>query len=79
MSAVIPIFEPSQELFRLQLSAVLEAMGMTTDGLTSIKLTPITTAEKEALTDAAGLVVYDSDLDKLCVNTGAGWQTVTST
>ncbi len=37
-----------------------------------------TTAEKTALTADEGTIIYDTDLDKLCVKTAGGWQTVTS-
>jgi len=39
----------------------------------------VTTAQKNAITGASeGLVVFDTDLQKLCVNTSTGWQTITS-
>ena len=39
----------------------------------------MTTAEKTAIaTPAAGLMVYDTTLNKMCVYTGAAWQTITS-
>jgi len=39
----------------------------------------MTTTQKNAIgTPAAGLVIYDTDLNKLCVYTGAAWQTITS-
>lgn len=38
----------------------------------------ITTAERLTLTPPAGTVVFDSDLKKLCLYTGTGWQTITS-
>jgi hypothetical protein len=77
----VNVYEPSEVLFRRQLAAFLGGIGTDsgTGGLTSIRLLPITTSEKNALTDAAGLLVYDSDLDKLCVNNGVTWETVTST
>lgn len=37
-----------------------------------------TTAEKTALTPAKGWVVFDTTLNKLCVYTGAAWETITS-
>lgn len=38
----------------------------------------MTTAQKNAITSpAAGLMVYDTDLNKLCVYTTT-WQTITS-
>ena len=39
----------------------------------------MTTAEKNAIvTPAAGLIVYDSTLNKLCVRTAAAWETIQS-
>jgi hypothetical protein len=38
----------------------------------------LTTAEKTASTAVAGQVVFDTDLAKLCVYTGATWETITS-
>jgi hypothetical protein len=37
-----------------------------------------TTAEKVTLTNRAGWLIFDSTLGKACINTGAGWQTITS-
>ena len=77
---VIPIYEGNEQLFRRQLSALLEAAGIGTGGVfAAVQLSPITTTQKNALANSAGLLVYDTTLDKLCINTGAGWQTVTST
>ncbi len=38
----------------------------------------MTTTEKNAIANTAGLVVFDTTLAKLCVNSGAGWETITS-
>lgn len=39
----------------------------------------MTTAQKTAISpNRAGNMVYDTDLGKLCINTGAAWETVTS-
>lgn len=38
----------------------------------------VTTAQKNALTAVPGQLVFDTTLGKLCVYTGAAWQTVTS-
>lgn len=39
----------------------------------------MTTTQKNAIsTPAAGLVVYDTDLGKLCVRTASAWETITS-
>jgi len=37
-----------------------------------------TTVQKNALVVSPGALVFDTTLDKLCVYTSAGWQTVTS-
>ena len=38
----------------------------------------VTTTQKDAISATAGLVVYDTTLSKLCVYTGAAWETITS-
>ena len=58
----------------IQASAILQA-DSTTQGFLPPR---VTTIQKNAIaTPAAGLVVYDTDLNKLCVYTTA-WQTITS-
>lgn len=42
------------------------------------KLPNMTSAQKNAIANTAGLMVFDTDLGKACVNNGAGWQTITS-
>jgi hypothetical protein len=37
----------------------------------------MTTAQKTAIANTAGLIVFDTTLGKLCINSGSGWQTVT--
>jgi hypothetical protein len=37
-----------------------------------------TTTGKNALANKKGQVIFDTDLGKLCVNTGSGWETITS-
>lgn len=37
-----------------------------------------TTAERTSLTDKAGQIVFDTDLSKLYLNTGAGWEEIQS-
>jgi|TARA_R110000868_G_scaffold382613_1_gene649238 hypothetical protein len=77
--AIIPIFQPSEELFRRGVDAVLTGAGMDEAGaFASVRLTPITTTQKNALPNVKGTLVYDGTLNKLCQNTGAGWETVTS-
>ena len=56
-------------------SAILDAQS-TTKG---VRFPNMTTTQKTAVaTPAAGLVVFDTTLAKLCVYSGAAWQTITS-
>jgi len=56
-------------------SAILDAQS-TTKG---IRFPNMTTTQKNAVSSpAAGLVVFDTTLSKLCVYSGAAWQTITS-
>jgi hypothetical protein len=56
-------------------SAILDAQS-TTKG---VRFPNMTTTEKNAIASpGGGLVVFDTTLAKLCVYTGAAWQTVTS-
>jgi len=57
-------------------SAALDVQS-TTKG---VRLPNMTTTQKNAIAaPAAGLLVFDTTLGKMCVYTGAAWQTVTST
>jgi hypothetical protein len=56
-------------------SAILDVQS-TTKG---VRMPNMTTAQKNAIASpAAGLMVFDTTLAKLCVYSGAAWQTVTS-
>ena len=56
-------------------SAILDAQS-TTKG---VRFPNMTTTQKNAVSSpAAGLVVFDTTLAKLCVYSGAAWQTITS-
>ena len=56
-------------------SAVLDAQS-TTQG---VRFPNMTTTQKNAIgTPAAGLVIFDTTLAKLCVYSGTAWQTITS-
>jgi hypothetical protein len=56
-------------------SAILDAQS-TTKG---VRFPNMTTTQKNAISSpAAGLVVFDTTLSKLCVYSGAAWQTITS-
>lgn len=43
-----------------------------------VRFPNMTTAQKNAMTGAAGAVVFDTTLGKLCVYSGSAWQTITS-
>jgi hypothetical protein len=56
-------------------SAILDVQS-TTKG---VRMPNMTTTQKNAISSpAAGLMVFDTTLAKLCVHTGAAWQTITS-
>ena len=56
-------------------SAILDAQSKTK----GVRMPNMSTAEKNAIASpAAGLMVFDTTLSKLCVYTGAGWETITS-
>jgi hypothetical protein len=56
-------------------SAILDAQSTTL----GVRFPNMTTAQKNAIgTPAAGLVIFDTTLAKLCVYSGAAWQTITS-
>jgi len=56
-------------------SAILDAQS-TTKG---VRMPNMTTTQKNAISSpAAGLIVFDTTLAKLCVYSGAAWQTITS-
>ena len=43
-----------------------------------VRFPNMTTVQKTAITPSAGTVVFDTTLSKLCVYSGAAWQTITS-
>lgn len=56
-------------------SAILDAQS-TTQG---VRMPNMTTTQKNAISSpAAGLMVFDTTLEKLCVYSGTAWQTITS-
>ena len=56
-------------------SAILD-VASTTKG---VRMPNMTTTQKNAIASpVAGLIVFDTILAKLCVYTGAAWQTITS-
>ena len=56
-------------------SAILDAQS-TTKG---VRMPNMTTTQKNAISSpAAGLMVFDTTLAKLCVYSGSAWQTITS-
>ena len=56
-------------------SALMEVTS-TTQGLLPPRMT--TTQKNAIATPAAGLIVYDTTLNKLCLRTAAAWETITS-
>jgi len=54
-------------------------MSIVLDGTNGAQVPVVTTTQKNALTVTAGYIVFDSTLGKLCIYTGAAWQTITST
>ena len=54
-------------------------MTVVVDGSNGVQVPVVTTTQKNALTVSTGYIVFDSTLGKLCVYTGAAWQTITST
>lgn len=59
----------------IPLTQALLDVQSTTQGL---KVPIMSTVQKNAIADTAGLVVFDTTLGKLCIATGFGWQTITS-
>jgi hypothetical protein len=57
-----------------QLKSDLELISTTK----TLIVTLVTTTQKNALSNEAGRVVFDTTLGKLCINNGSAWQTVTS-
>jgi len=53
-------------------------MSIVLDGTNGAQVPVVTTTQKNALTVTAGYIVFDSTLGKLCIYTGAAWQTITS-
>ncbi len=53
-------------------------MAIQVNAVTSGNLPVVTTAEKGNLNVKEGTVVFDTTLNKACVYTGAGWETITS-
>lgn len=56
-------------------AAAIVDVRSTTKG---VRFPNMTTAQKVGIANLAGLVVFDTTLGKLCVNSGSGWQTITS-
>lgn len=55
-------------------TAILDVQS-TTKG---VRFPNMTTTQKNAITPSAGTVIFDTTLSKLCVYSGAAWQTITS-
>lgn len=70
--------DPYQKLLSSRLYEVLRDIIAQLNRMVDGQTLNVTTTEKNALTPQAGLVVFDTTLGKLCVYTGAAWQTITS-
>tara|TARA_R110000822_G_scaffold105656_1_gene233502 strand:- start:663 stop:926 length:264 start_codon:yes stop_codon:yes gene_type:complete len=55
-----------------------ETKAITLTELRSAIIPSLTTTQKNALTNIAGMQVFDTTLSKICFNTGAAWETITS-
>jgi hypothetical protein len=55
-------------------TAILDVQS-TTKG---VRFPNMTSTQKNAITPSAGTVIFDTTLSKLCVYSGAAWQTITS-
>ena len=55
-------------------SALLDVQS-TTKG---VRFPNMTTTQKNAMADVAGIQVFDTTLGKMCFNTGSAWETITS-
>ena len=55
-------------------SALLDVQS-TTKG---VRFPNMTTTQKNAMADVAGMQVFDTTLSKMCFNTGSSWETITS-
>lgn len=55
-------------------SALLDVQS-TTKG---VRFPNMTTTQKNAMADVAGMQVFDTTLGKMCFNTGSAWETITS-
>ena len=54
-------------------------MSVVINGSNGVTVPSVTTTQKNAIVSpTAGQLVFDTTLGKLCVYTGAAWQTVTS-
>ena len=77
-NAIVATFDTSGNLgigTTANASAILDAQS-TTKG---VRFPNMTTTQKNAISSpAAGLVVFDTTLSKLCVYSGSAWQTITS-
>jgi hypothetical protein len=55
-------------------AAILDVQS-TTKG---IRFPNMTTTQKNAMANVAGMQVFDTTLSKMCFNTGSAWETITS-
>tara|TARA_E500000331_G_C16773147_1_gene504692 strand:+ start:216 stop:479 length:264 start_codon:yes stop_codon:yes gene_type:complete len=55
-----------------------ETKAISTMELRSAIIPSLTTTQKNALINRAGMQVFDTTLGKMCFNTGSAWETITS-
>jgi hypothetical protein len=61
-----------------RLYELLRQMAIQVNAVTSGNLPVVTTTEKGNLNVKEGTMVFDTTLNKACIYTGAGWETITS-
>jgi len=68
------------ELFEtVQAGSTYRCTAQQIANLATVYVAPsVTTAQKLALPNIAGRIVFDTTLGKLCFYTGSAWQTITS-
>ena len=57
----------------------IDVLGLTvTSTTTGVRFPNMTTTQKNAIANTAGMQVFDTTLGKMCFNTGSAWETITS-
>jgi len=58
--------------------AQFSSNGLSMQGLLGLNVATMTTAQKLMLPLITGSIIFDTNLGKLCICTGLGWETITS-